>query len=127
MTTNSLQLNTSTPWAGLGTATYTVVSAGAYTITALATLPFAQGTYNNTQAQSAVSGLSIVINQNGTPIVSVGGTAGNNPSPTQPEMSCGTTLTCAAGDVITVVLSSSQIADNTPNAVKASLNLFLAS
>ena len=121
---NSLQLNTSSPFAGLGTGTYTVVTAGNYRVTCKSTLPYEQGTSNNSSVTpSTSSALQIVINQNGSPIVTVGGAA-NNPTPTQPSLVASAELQCAAADVITVVLSSANAIDAVPNTVKSIINLY---
>jgi hypothetical protein len=124
MATNSLQLNTSSPVAGLGTSTYNVALAGMYSVNVQSTLPFEQGTFNNSSVVPPVtSGLQIVINQNGSPMVTVGGSA-TNPTPTQPSMGASAKLQCAASDVITVVLSSANAIDNQPNSVKSTINLY---
>lgn len=106
----TLQANLSMPVAGLQTATYTVPVASYYTVSVQSTLP--QG-----------SGLQTVISLNGSPQVTVGG-ASNNPTPTQPSMGTSARLNCAAADVISVVLSSSNAVDSLPNAVKSMINLF---
>jgi hypothetical protein len=110
MAINSLQLNGSSPFAGLGTSLYNVLTAGPYTVAITSTIP-------------QNSGLQIVINQNSTPIVTIGGIA-SNPTPTQESMGTSANLQCAVNDVISVVLSSSAIADQAPNAVKSVINLF---
>lgn len=110
MATNSLQLNTSSPVAGLGTSTYNVVTAGMYTVAVQSTLPLA-------------SALQIVINLNASPVVTIGGSS-TNPTPTQPSMGTSARILCAASDVITVVLSSSHSIDTQPNSVKSTINLY---
>lgn len=106
----TLQLNQSCPMAGLGTATFTAQSAMRLAVMCQATLPVA-------------SGVQIVINLNGSPVVTVGGAA-SNPTPTQPQLAASTKLTCAAADVVTVVLSSSSAVDSVPNNVKSIINLY---
>lgn len=110
MALNSLQLNTASPVAGLGTSTYNVVTAGEYTVAIQSTLP--QG-----------SALQIVINLNGAAQVTIGGAAAN-PTPTQPSIGTSVRLLCAATDVITVVLTSANNIDTEPNAVKSVINLY---
>lgn len=110
MALNSLQLNTSSPVAGLGTSLFNVVTAGMYSLDVKSTLPTG-------------SGLQIVINQNGSPVLTSGGVS-TNPTPTQPSLGCGVKLQCAASDVLTVVLSSSNNVDSNPNAVKSVINLY---
>lgn len=67
----------------------------------------------------AISGLSVVINQNSTVL----GTFGY-PSPTQPILGGSVRFSAAVADVITVVLSSLSSADAAPNAVKSIVNLY---
>lgn len=110
MATNSLQLNQSNPVAGLGTSTYNVLTAGVYFVEVKSTIPLA-------------SALQIVINQNGSPIVTSGGTA-TDPTPTQESIGAACSIQCAAADVITVVLSSANAVDGLPNAVKSIVNLY---
>jgi len=122
---NTLQLNTSTVFAGLGTSTFTVTTAGLYTVQFEAFLPYlAAGTSNNTSTVPAnASALQVVVNLNGVAKLTTGG-ATNNPSPTQPTLGGRISLQCVATDVITVVLSSASAGDAQPNAVKTILNLF---
>ncbi len=120
-----LNTNQSTPFAGLGTWTYTVPTTGTYTVDCQATVPNEQGASGTTTAPQPVqSALQIVINLNGSPQVTVGGAA-NDPTPTQPSLGARATLQCTATDVITVVLTSSAAVDAAPNAVKGIINLFL--
>lgn len=124
MAINSLQLNTATPVAGLGTQTFNVLTAGNYTVTCQSFIPFEQGTSNNSSVTpSTSSALQIVINQNGSPIVTVGGVA-TNPTPTQPEISASARLQCAVNDVLTVVLTSANAIDAQANSVKSIMNVF---
>lgn len=125
MTINSLQLNSSTPFAGLGTATFNVLTAGLYTVDCQSTIPYnASGNSLRTdQTSPFASALQIVINLNGGPVLTVGG-ASTNPTPTQPSLGGRTVILCAASDVITVVLSSANAVDATPNAVKSIINVF---
>ena len=122
--TNSLQLNTSTVFAGLGTNTFTVVTAGLYTVSFKSFIPYiASGTSGDSSVTTGGSALQVVVNQNtgGGPVAKL--TIGS-PSPTQPLMGGSVSLQCGAGDVITVVLTSSAAVDNTLNAIKSIINLF---
>lgn len=108
---NDLQLNKAIPLEGLGDFTYTVVTAGSYTVGIKSTLP-------------ANSALSIVIKQNSTTRLTIGGATGN-PTPTQQAIGTSYSQYFAASDVIHVVLSSSASVDALPNSVKSTINLFL--
>lgn len=121
---NGLQLNTSTPFAGLGTATYTIVTTGIYTVSVKSTIPYiAAGTSNNSTVTTGGSALQIVINQNGSPILTSGGVS-TNPTPTQPSLGARISFQATAADVITVVFSSANAVDAVPNAVKSIINLY---
>jgi hypothetical protein len=124
VTINSLQINSSTPIAGLGTQTCNIVTAGTYTVQFSITIPFVQGTSANSTSTVGQSALQVVVNQNGTPLLTVGGSA-TNPTPTQPSLSGAIQILCAATDVITVVLTSANAVDAVPNAVKGIVNVFL--
>lgn len=108
---NSLQANISQPVAGLGDFTFTIVTAGIYTVQVKTTLPLA-------------SAVSIVIKKNSSALVTVGG-ADANPTPTQQSIGASTSAAFAAADVVHVVLASSAVADNVPNNVKSIVNIFL--
>lgn len=119
---NGLQLNTATVFAGLGTSTFTVTSANAGLLTCQikSTIPcIAAGSSANSSVTTGGSGLSIVVNKNGSPILTIA-----NPSPTQPLMGGSVSAQFAATDVITVVLSSSAVADAGLNAIKSIINLY---
>lgn len=124
---NAFQLNVSTVVAGLGTQTYTVPAGTAtqlYTIAVNFTIPYiASGSSSNSTVTTGGSGLQIVVNNNGSPILTVGGTA-TNPTPTQPSISGSVRATLAAADVVTVVLSSSNAVDSLANAVKGTINFY---
>ena len=109
---NSFVINQAAPTAGLGTFSYTITASDAGEMTAAiqSTLPIG-------------SGLQIVINQNSTPLVTVGGAA-TNPTPTQPSIGTSARLNAASGDVISFVLTSSNNVDSEPNAVKSIINLY---
>jgi hypothetical protein len=125
---NSLQFNTATVVAGLGTQTFTVppsVLAGTMvSVDANFTIP------NNRSGSSAdsaslvgQSGLQIDIQLNTVSQVLVGG-ASDNPTPQQPTLGCSAKLQVSPGDVIDVVLSSSAAIDAQANSVKGLINLY---
>ncbi len=68
------------------------------------------------------SGLSILVQKNSTTIASF-----NQPAPTQAIMGGSVTAAFAASDVVNVVLSSLAAADQTPNAIKGIINIYLGS
>lgn len=121
----NLLLNSGNPVAGLGTSTYTVVAAGEYTIGVRSTIPRDPGGSSRSSDQTFpyASALQIVINKNGSPLVTVGG-ASTNPTPTQPSLAASTSVLCAAADVLTVVLSSANAVDALPNSVKSTITIF---
>jgi hypothetical protein len=122
--TNSLQLNTSTVFAGLGTSTFTVVTAGLYTCAFTSTIPHLEkGGPGDSTSTVGGSGLQVVINQNGSPVLTIGGSA-TNPTPYQPSLGGSVRIQAAVNDVITVVLTSSNAVDAQPNAVKTTINLY---
>lgn len=96
--------------AGLGTFVNTIVTAGMYTVEVKTTLP-------------ASSGVQIVLKQNASTLITVGGTT-DDPTPTQQSIGAMTSVNAAAGDTISVVLSSANAVDSIPNAVKSVVNLF---
>ena len=124
---DSLQFNRSTVFAGLGTASFTITVAGLYTVAFTSTIPYvASGTSydSDTAADSPfASDLSVVINQDtgGGPVAKL---TVDSPSPTQPSMGGSVRLQCDVDDVITVVFSSSAVADNAKNSVKSIINLY---
>lgn len=117
---SGISSNHSTVFGGLGTASLTVVTPGLYTCAFVSTIPFQQGAPYNSATTTGASGLQVVINLNGSPVLTVSG-----PSPTQPQMGGSVRIGCVATDVITVVTSSSAAADQPPNAVKTTINLYL--
>jgi hypothetical protein len=124
MTINGLQLNTSTVVTGLGTQTYTFTTAGLYTCAVNFTIPYvAAGSSANSASTAGGSALQIVVNQNGSPILTLGGVS-TNPTPTQPAIGGSVRIQAAVNDVLTVVLSSANAVDNYPNAVKGTVNLY---
>lgn len=92
---------------GLGTGTFTAAAAGALQIDVYSTMV-------------PPSGLSVVINQNGSPIYT-------SPTPTAVDQTVriSTVAQVAVSDVITVVLSSTNLNDAPPNNIKTSVNLHM--
>lgn len=125
MATNSLSLGSSAV-AGLGTFSFTVVTAGLYTLACNSTLPYTSGTSVNSQGPQPVdSNLQIVLSQTGSTSASVTiGGATANPTPSQPSMGTSIRVNAAAGDVLSVVLSSTAAIDSVPNNVKSAVNLY---
>lgn len=122
---NSLNINTNNAVAGLGDFAYTTTADGFVTVQVKSTIPCDPGSQLfSSQTSAQASALQIVIKQNSTTKVTVGGSA-TNPTPSQGSIGCGTQLQCVAGDVIHVVLSSANAIDNQPNTVKSNINLFL--
>lgn len=122
---NSLSLSANEV-AGLGTFSYTVPvgGAGLYTLGCQSTLPYEQGTFNNSSVTPSVaSALQIVLKQNASALVTIGGSAAN-PTPTQPAMGTSVRIQAVDGDVLSVVLSSANSIDSQPNAVKSVVNLY---
>lgn len=108
--TDSLEINASNPVAGLGTFQATIVNPGEYTVEVESTLP-------------SGSGLQIVVNQNASPVLTIGGVS-TNPTPTQKSLGSSVRLQCVAADVVSVELSSSNSVDSLPNSVKSIVNLY---
>jgi hypothetical protein len=125
MATNSLSLGANEV-AGLGTFTYNIVTSGLYTLGCQSTLPYEQGTFNNSSVTPGVaSALQMVLSQTGSASVSItiGGSA-TNPTPTQPAMGTSGRFQCVAGDTLNVALTSANSIDSQPNAVKSIVNLY---
>jgi len=123
---NSLAMNRSQSVAGLGTFQYTCTSAdaGEVTVAVQSTIPRDPGSLlNSAQASPEASALQIVIKQNGSSIVTIGGSS-TNPTQSQPALGTSTTLQCSSGDVIAVVFSSANSIDAQPNTVKSVINLY---
>jgi len=88
-------------FSNLDTYNYTIQNAGTHTVSAKA------------QDFTNLSGVSVVIKQNGT-ILSTSPTQ----SSTQNELNVSYLVNCAAGDVISFVVSSSSPSDSGPNQIK---------
>lgn len=97
--------------AGLGTFSHTVVNAGEWTFQVNSTLPLG-------------SGLQIQIQKNGSNLITAVGGAATNPTPTQLSLGAGTSTYANAGDVLSVIFSSSNNVDSQPNAVKSTVTLY---
>ena len=104
---NALILNQSQVLSGLGTMTYTVPTGagGAYNVAVQCT-------------ELPPSGISIVVNQNGTPEFTAPAV-----SATQGALQFKFSILLAAADVVTVVLSSSNANDNLMNTVKSEISI----
>lgn len=110
--------------AGLGTQTYNVVTAGAYTVACLSTIPRDPGSQlNSAQTSPYASALQIVIKQNSTTLLTIGGSS-TNPTQSQPELGSSVRVNCAAGDALQIILSSANAIDNQPNSVKSTMTIY---
>lgn len=103
---------------GLGTFSSTVASAGPVVLSCQCTIP---GSVDIEGTQQ--SNLQIVLKQNSTTLITVGGSSAN-PTPTQGSLAASYQASAAASDVFHVVLSSSNAIDSVPNAVKGIINFF---
>lgn len=112
---NSFNVNDVGSFAGLGSFAYTVPTG---TPTSFVTLACQTTIPQN-------SGLQMVLSQTGSASVSatIGGSA-LNPTPTQPSMGTSIRVLAVAGDVLTVALTSTALADQQPGAIKSIVNLF---
>lgn len=108
--TDTLQLNHTTVYSGLGTSAYTVAAAGTYSVSVMSTIP-------------AGSSAAVVIKKNNTTIIDNGASA-TNPTPTQQYIAGQADILCAVSDVISVRVASASAVDAAPNAVKSTINLF---
>lgn len=127
MTINSLQNNVSQPWAGLGTATFNVVTTGEYTLGINCTIPCNPpgSTSANSSSTAGQSALTITATNGTGPVtlLTLGGAA-TNPTPTQPSLSGKVSFAATAGDVISIAFTSANAVDAVPNAVKAVITLY---
>jgi len=117
--TDSLSQVQSSPFVGLGTQTYTVPSAGNYTVGVQCTIPYVTGTSADSASTTGASACQILVKLNGTTKLTL-----NNPTPTQASLSGSVNIACAASDAITVVVSSANAAFAVPNAVKGIINIY---
>jgi len=108
---NEFVPNQAGTFAGTGTYTCTIEQAGPYTLEVKSTIPVG-------------SGIQIVLKQNSTTLVTVGGSS-QNPAQTQTSISAQAQFTGAVSDSIQVILSSSNAVDSVPNNVKTYVNCFL--
>lgn len=124
MTVNAFNINQSTAVGGLGTQTCTVITAGLYTLAVNFTIPYRPaGSSADSTSLTGQSSLQIVVNNNGSAKLTLGGAA-TNPTPTQPTLAGSVQIQAAANDVITVVLTSAAAVDNLPNAIKGTINFY---
>lgn len=121
---NGLSVIASTPVCGLATQTFTVPTAGFYTVTAKYFVPCqASGTSNNSSVTTGGSSLQVLLKLNGTTKLTIGGAA-TDPTPTQPFVYGSVIMSCSASDSITVVPSSSAAVDNQLNSVTGIINIY---
>ncbi len=107
----SANFNQNSTFGGLGTAaSVKVPDAGLYQVNGSITLP------SIPMGSPLASAVVVVVNKNGSPVYT--GSAGSRGFQTQ--------VSCAALDVISVVLSSALAEDNEPNAVKSTISISLA-
>jgi len=92
-------------YAGLGTCSFTVAIAGAYFISSQSTVV-------------PPSGLSVVINLNGSPVATSAST-----DPSERTVGVSGWAQCAISDVITVVFTSSTFNDQLLNTIKSTIVL----
>jgi hypothetical protein len=92
---------------GLGTFTYTALATAVYKFSIQSTV-------------SPPSGLSIVINQNGSPIDTT-----NSPSINSTHIELSIIQPCALNDVITFVLTSSAFNDMQPGGVNSTISIIV--
>lgn len=118
---NGLPINNSSVFGGLGTATFTATAAnaGPTVVSVKSFIPYAASGGSANSATAAGSSLSIVVNLNGSPILSL-----TSPGATQPLVGGKVYTSTVSGDVITVVMSSAAAIDNQPNAIKTMINIY---
>lgn len=110
--TSILQADQTQAITGLDTWSATIITAGTYEVRCEVSL--LQG-----------SGLQIVLSRTGSASssVTVGG-ASTNPAQTQPMLGTSASFLCAAADVVSVALTSSNAVDSQANAIKGSITIF---
>lgn len=122
MTINSMNLNSSIPFSGLGTVTLNAPNTGIYEVRVKSTIPNQLGgsSYDSSSTVGG-SGLSIVVNKNGSAQYTM-----SAPTPSQKAMGGSVQFQATAADVITVVFSSSDNDDSKANlnAVQSVVNIF---
>lgn len=92
---------------GLGTVTFKAPEAAIYNVDGSSTIP------TITTGAAANSALVVTINKNGSPVYT--GSAGARGFATQ--------VSCAAADVITIVLTSATASDASPNVIKTTISI----
>lgn len=123
---NNFISNQAAPVTGLGTYSFTVVNPGLYTFRCKAIIPCdpSGSALNSAASDPAQSNLQIALQQNASNLITPVGGSAANPTPRQGSLSADVRLSAVAGDVLSVVLSSSNAIDNLPNSVKGTINLF---
>lgn len=117
---NGLQLNTSTVVGGLATQTFTVATAGYYTVEVNYDIPYRPaGSSENSASTVGGSSLQVLVKLNSTTKLTL-----SSPAPTQPKLTGSVLILAAAADVITVVPSSADADDIGLNAIKGVVNLY---
>jgi hypothetical protein len=125
---NTLSSIASTPVTGLATQTFTVVTAGIYTVEVKYWPTYrASGTSLDSSSTANASQLQVLVKLDASTKLTLGGSSGADPTPTQPMVAGAVTFAATAGQAITVVPSSSAAVDQPPNAVKGLINVYLGS
>lgn len=120
MTNAALRLNSATDFGGLGTADFTVTTAGPYTFSFTSLLPYLDpGSSGYSTTTTGGSALSVALKLNSDTLLTVA-----TPAPTQKITSGTVRIAAVAGDVISAVLTSSAAVDNAKNAIKTTFNLY---
>lgn len=102
-----MKLNSSCVFSGLGTDTYKAPADGMYTVSTQTT-------------ELPPSGLVITISQSGSTTASI---TTPTTSPLENIINLSKIFNCAAGDILSVAISSSAAADQPPNMIKSTINL----
>ncbi len=113
-----LLINQPTQISGLQTNICTVTIAGPYTCSFNLTLPY-RDTSSGDSSVDGGSALTCLIKQNSSTLGTYTVLNAN-----QKSLNGSANMLCAAGDTISVVLSSSAAADNAPNGVKGVVNVY---
>lgn len=117
---NGIQLNTPTVFGGLGTQTFTASAAGDYQVDVNISIPYQPPGSSSLSSADALSALTALVKLNSTTKLTL-----SSPSAQQPTLAGSVLIPgVVATDVITVVLTSSNAADNALNAIKGTINLY---
>lgn len=118
--TANINPNQSTIFAGLGTASFTIVTGGIYSFEFESTIPYRPaGSLGDSSVTTGTSALSVAMKLNSDTLLTVA-----SPGTTQPTMGGKVSMLCVAGDVVSAVLTSSAAADAALNAIKTTINLY---